>query len=191
LTRESFEQLLSALDSDRAAAGEKYERLRIRLVRFFAWEGGTVPEDLADEALTRTATRLSQGEPIRDVTHYLLGVARLVIKEDRKKRLAAERAMAQLAQVPRVSPADEGFSQCLDQCLARLSVENRKLILRYYDGDKGNRIENRKKIAAELGLEINALRNRALRLREKLEECVRNCASDRGRDVSRDSDTSG
>jgi DNA-directed RNA polymerase specialized sigma24 family protein len=191
LTREGFERLLSALDSDRARAGEKYERLRTRLVRLFAWQGGTVPEDLADEALTRTAIRLSQGEPIRDVTHYLLGVARLLIKENHKKRLAEERAMGLLAQAPRVSSADEGVAHCLDQCLARLSVENRTLILRYYDGDKGNRIENRKKIAAELGLEINALRNRALRLREKLEECVRNCASDRGRDVSRNSDTSG
>jgi hypothetical protein len=45
----------------------------------------------------------------------------------------------------------------------------------YYAGEKRARIERRQRLAAQLGIEINALRNRALRLREKLETCVENC----------------
>lgn len=191
LTRDGFERLLAALDADRAAAGEKYERLRLRLLRFFAWEGGEFPEDLADEALNRTAARLVQGEEVRDVTNYLLGVARLLIKEDRKRRQRTDRLLDRLSQMAPHAAPDEDVAECLDGCLARLAPENRDLILRYYSGDHRARIDNRRRMAAEFGIELNALRNRALRLREKLEECVRSCAAAKGRDVSRGSDTSG
>jgi hypothetical protein len=53
----------------------------------------------------------------------------------------------------------------------------RSFILRYYQGDKRCRVENRHRMAEELDLPLNALRNRALRLREKIENCVSKCIS--------------
>ncbi len=50
--------------------------------------------------------------------------------------------------------------------MATLEPEQRRLLLAYYQ-DK-----QREWLATELGLTMNALRNRALRLREKLEKCV-------------------
>ena len=62
---------------------------------------------------------------------------------------------------------------CLEGCLATLAAEQRRMIVRYYGG--GKQIAIRKEIAAEMGLGLNALRNRALRIRERLEDCVRRC----------------
>jgi DNA-directed RNA polymerase specialized sigma24 family protein len=177
LTRESFDRLLDAFDPDRSTAAEKYERLRARLTRFFSWEGASSPEDLADEAFNRTATRLAQGEPIRDPANYLLGVSRLLLKEDMKRRRRTERALGDLASLGTPEPADEALADCLERCLARLPPESRSLILAYYSGDKRTRIENRRRMSESLGVEMNALRNRALRLREKLEQCVNGCRS--------------
>jgi DNA-directed RNA polymerase specialized sigma24 family protein len=177
LTQDSFDRLLAAFDADRSIAGEKYERLRARLARFFSWEGASAPEDLADEAFNRAAARLAQGEPVRDPASYLMGVSRLLLKEDVKRRRRVERAMHELTARGAAATPDEATAQCLERCLGRLTAENRALILRYYTGDKASRIANRKAMADELGVDINALRNRALRLRDKLEQCVRECGA--------------
>ncbi len=64
---------------------------------------------------------------------------------------------------------------CLEGCLAKLGPDQARLILRYYAGSGSAHIVVRREIASELGLEINTLRNRALRIRERLEDCVRRC----------------
>jgi hypothetical protein len=53
-----------------------------------------------------------------------------------------------------------------------LSSDNRDLILQYYQGEKGEKIQNRKKLLEQLGVPVNNLRMRALRLRERLQSCV-------------------
>ena len=80
-----------------------------------------------------------------------------------------------------VSPFDaEGDEKelklhCLDDCLKDLPTENREIIVGYYQGEKREKIENRERLAAKLGVPNNALRNRAVRLRDKLESCIRDC----------------
>ena len=64
---------------------------------------------------------------------------------------------------------------CLKQCLSQLSSENRDLILRYYQGDKGEKIKNRKALTQLFGIPSNSLQMRALRLRERLHLCAENC----------------
>jgi len=49
------------------------------------------------------------------------------------------------------------------------------MILRYYTGDKQEKIVNRKKLAEEEGIELNALRIRAHRIRTQLRLCVEKC----------------
>jgi DNA-directed RNA polymerase specialized sigma24 family protein len=58
-----------------------------------------------------------------------------------------------------------------------LSPDNRELILQYYNGEKGEKIQNRKKLLDRLGIPVNTLRMRALRLRERLQGCVEECLS--------------
>ena len=54
-------------------------------------------------------------------------------------------------------------------------ADNRDLILEYYQGEKSEKIRNRKKLLERLGVPVNTLRMRALRLRERLQGCVEEC----------------
>jgi DNA-directed RNA polymerase specialized sigma24 family protein len=65
---------------------------------------------------------------------------------------------------------------CFDRCLAELSDESRSLLMRYYDGERSAKISNRRKLASLMGLTDNALRSRVQRLRDRLEQCVRECS---------------
>jgi hypothetical protein len=68
---------------------------------------------------------------------------------------------------------DEAAFAALTACLEAAGGDARALILSYYDADGALRIATRQRLAAERGISLNALRNRALRLREVLEACVR------------------
>ena len=61
--------------------------------------------------------------------------------------------------------------------------------------DDARRIPARRELAARLGIGLNALRNRALRLRETLEQCIRQRLGESGATTLRDGtpqkDTSG
>jgi DNA-directed RNA polymerase specialized sigma24 family protein len=77
------------------------------------------------------------------------------------------------------------YDDALSHCLDCLTSDNRQLLERYYSGNGGDRIRNRQALAAELGIAINTLRNRALRLRDTLENCTaRYLAKDWRRDKS-------
>lgn len=65
--------------------------------------------------------------------------------------------------------------RCLDQCLETLTPDNRALITGYYQDDRRARIDHRQALAKSLGLRRDALANRAQRLRDKLEHCVKRC----------------
>ena len=73
---------------------------------------------------------------------------------------------------PKPSDTDDAVWQRLEHCLGLLSADQRSFLLEYYQGEQRTRIENRKRMAERLRLPLNAVRNRALRLREKLENCV-------------------
>src|SRR5215468_1188617 len=86
LTKDSLDGLLARLDADRERAGEKYETLRLGLIRFFEWRGASTPVEHADETLDRVARKLHQGEEIRDLPAFVAGVARFVFLEVVKQR---------------------------------------------------------------------------------------------------------
>jgi hypothetical protein len=60
LTPEAFDRFLGSLDIDRDRAGEKYENLRLKLLRFFEWRGALHPDLLADETLERSGGNCSR-----------------------------------------------------------------------------------------------------------------------------------
>ena len=178
LTREAFDALLLNLDAERTAAGEKYLRLRKNLVRFFETRGIIQAEEAADETLNRLARKSGGGEQFENINAYALGIARMLALELRKS--PAQKTSNELPEIG-VSPFDaEGDEKelklhCLDDCLKDLPAENREIIVGYYQGEKREKIENRERMAAKLGVPNNALRNRAVRLRDKLESCIRDC----------------
>jgi DNA-directed RNA polymerase specialized sigma24 family protein len=169
---------LACLDPDRDAAGAKYVEVRGHLVRFFEWRGCPYPEDHADEAITRTAARIGGGEEVREPAKYVVGVARLLLLEIHRDREKQRRMTAEIGP-PQTSPdTSAGLEQrieCLRHCLDRLSPEDRDLILQYYEGDKAVKISNRRRLTERLQLNLNTLRTRALRLRQRLQSCVETC----------------
>jgi len=178
LSREAFDLLLRALDPDRQQAGEKYERLRRKLVKFFLWESLASADELADEAVDRVARRLAGGEQIADLDGYFWRVCRFLVIETRTRDRRHEALLRRMPQPHSETESDSQAMTCLETCLARLPEESRAFLLRYYQHDRGARIAHRRALAAEFGLSINALRNRALRLRERVEACVGRCLGD-------------
>jgi DNA-directed RNA polymerase specialized sigma24 family protein len=178
LTQEAFDKLLIALGGDRDSGSEKYLDLRTNLTRFFEWRGCSFPEDHADETINRMAKKVAEGEEILNPSGYAMGVARLLLLEILKSRQREQSALNELGTVPEASvEADDGEGRlaCLQNCLQTLSPDNRELILQYYQGEKSEKIQNRKKLIERLGIPVNTLRMRALRLRERLQGCVEEC----------------
>lgn len=168
----SFNGLLAALNPDRAAASAEYERLRQRLIRFFSIQQARSPEDLADTAFNRIARRIAEGEEIRNARQYLSGIARMLLLEDRYKKRQEEHALRMVANTPDDARPDRELPDALEACLEALPSGGRELLERYYTAEGRRRIALRQQMAEEMGMELNALRNRALRLRERLEECI-------------------
>jgi len=180
LTQEAFDKLLVALGGDSDSAAQKYLEIRTNLTRFFEWRGCSFPEDHADETINRIAKRVAEGEKILNYSGYAVGVARLLLLEINKGRQREQLALAEIGQASEAyEEKDDGEHRlvCLRSCLETLTTDNRALILQYYQGEKGEKIQNRKKLMDQFGIPVNTLRMRALRLREKLQTCVEDCVA--------------
>jgi DNA-directed RNA polymerase specialized sigma24 family protein len=189
LDARTLRRLLDTLDADPLRASHRYETLRRSLIKVFAWEQQSDSEALADDVLDRVARRLNEGVAIADVTAYAQRTAELVLMEarrrTRRREVLAEGGVSVLLPVT-ADPLVERRHGCLERCLDSLGAEARDLVLRYYAHDGRARIEQRDALAREQGLSVGALRNRMLRLREKLESCVRGCLARRDRSLGDD-----
>jgi RNA polymerase sigma factor (sigma-70 family) len=173
MSLDNFDELLRWLDPDPELAGDKFEKIRRRVIKIFSNRGSRRAEEIFDETILRVCERVKtlalsyQGDPAL----YFYGVAKNVhrefIRED--SRRASEQPEAE------DSEAVERRHRCLDDCLGGLSPDRRSLILRFYEGDGQERIENRKQLAEELGIDTRALSLRALRIRRELLMCMREC----------------
>jgi DNA-directed RNA polymerase specialized sigma24 family protein len=176
LSSGSFAKLMTALHPEPDSAGERYEQLRRKLVRFFEWRGSAIAHELADETLNRLVRKIDEGEVIRDLSAYVGGMARLIWLEALKKQEREQEAFERLSASNQYAANTESpRSECFDFCLESLPAESRALILDYYREARGARIELRKQLAGKLGKPLNALRIRAHRIRAQLEACVADC----------------
>jgi DNA-directed RNA polymerase specialized sigma24 family protein len=181
--QDAFDRFLLTLDPNRARAGEQYETIRRKLVKYFEWRGCTFADEPADEVLGRMIDKIGQGEQIRDPMSFCYGIARLVLLETRRDYARERAAISELHYAPAHGPteAEDNALHCLNGCLDATPADNRKLILAYYRLEGGAKIEARKQLAEELSIPLNALRIRAHRLREKLEDCVQACMQEKKR----------
>jgi len=180
---EDFDKFLNWLDPDREKAGQKYLVIQARLTRYFQCRGcGSDAEQLADETIARVTKKVPEiadsydGEPLL----YFLGVARRAYKEYLRYLIK----ISVVGPPPRTDSGDEKemLDRCLQRCLNGRPDANRDLILRYYTGEKGDKIAERKTLADELGIAPNALRIRAHRIRTELRRCVETCVAEENND---------
>src|SRR5579864_4414712 len=172
LTREAFDNLLCWLSPDRDEAGRKYENIRRRLIRLFNCRGCTIPEELADDTMNRVIKIIQSkadeysGDPIL----LFFGVAKNVFREWTRTRPLEPPDLP----IPEYDRNDRNL-ECLEGCLEELPQRERNVITRYYEQEGREKINLRQMIAAELGLDINALRIHACRIRKVLRNCVSAC----------------
>lgn len=168
--------LVARLRAD-GAGGSGYESLRRRLIRYFRLHDPARAEELADVVFERLARKIHAGTEIASVPSYALGVARMVLRETR-----AQDARRRVAEADPTFPAEidpdetaqrEAVAAALGTCLDEAGAASRRLILAYYAADGAERIAIRQRLADAAAISLNALRNRALRLRAALEDCVR------------------
>lgn len=181
LTSQAFNSFLNRLGSDPVTAAEAYEELRFALLKFFEWHDSWFPEEDADETINRVIRKNAEDEDaIQNMTAYALGVARMVHLEMQR---SPDRRRVELESLPPlVSPAEEVLAEdtedlpeCFQHCLQSLPPENQTLLQRYYEHSQHARIEQRQRLAQELGITDGTLRQRTKRLRERLEQCVNRC----------------
>ena len=166
---EAFEKLLNWLDPDREKAGEKYQKLHLRLARIFAAKGCCQAEDFADETFNVIARKIDWliENYVGDPALYFFGVAKKIYKPPKP--------------LPKPPPAPDNAEierrcACLEECLDHLtSADERKVVLRYHQKDKGEKIRERKQLAKELGITLNALRLRIWHIHVRLRPCVQQC----------------
>lgn len=175
---ESFDQILAWLNPDREKAAALYLDLRRSLVKIFAWNRCGDPEGLTDETFDRVARQIDslmdtfEGNP----KLFFYGVARNLIKEDQKK--AKSYISIDDVDVPAEAPQliddedDDLREECLRDCLKELTRDKRELILAYYAKEKQPKIEDRARLAQQIGVSIETLRVRMCRIRASLEECI-------------------
>jgi RNA polymerase sigma factor (sigma-70 family) len=190
LTQQALNNFLQQLNPDLERAGEKYENIRQKLVKFFEYRGCAFPDEYADETINRVIRKINEGEVIRaaNLYDYFYGVAKNVLREQWKKSDKNQIVLCDLSlfqhslldpikveQQEAEKQKHEQQLECLKHCLQKLPAESREMIIQYYSEEGRVGIENRQALAQRLGIPLNNLRVQMHRMREKLEKCVQKC----------------
>jgi RNA polymerase sigma factor (sigma-70 family) len=180
MTPDDFEELLLWLDPDpdgtgvpdRERGAAKYEKIRSRIIRIYRNRHHRA-EEIADEAFKRVGKKVKKLRPnyTGDPALYFYAVAKKVYLE-----FIREEDPTLLLPPPKPDPDEvERRHACLEHCLGMLKPESRELILCFYEGEKREKIENRKRLAARLNISSKALSLRTMHIRRKLRDCMRDC----------------
>ncbi len=179
ISQENFEELLSWFDKDREKAGQKYEKIRAKLIKVFTARGCVIGDELADETIDRVVSKMDslpdkyEGEPAL----YFYAVGKRVLSEYFRKLQTHEELSENLSQIQTDPNSEEETEKlsCLRTCLQTLTEDQRSLVIQYYQHDRQAKIENRKRLTETLGLTDRNLRTKVFRIRNILQKCVERC----------------
>ena len=176
INQQDFEKLLNWLDPDWEIAGQKYEAIRLRLIKIFKARGCFIAEDLADQTIDRVIQKLDeiidvyQGTPAQ----YFYAVGKKIFLEYSRTPKMEELSPLMAEQKEEIEE-DAEIYKCLEICLQNLAEDQRNLILGYYQKDKRDKIDNRKFLAQKEGGTNELLRIHVYRIRIKLQKCMKKC----------------
>jgi DNA-directed RNA polymerase specialized sigma24 family protein len=192
LTGPAFDKLLACLDPDLNEAGRKLLDIRRRLQKFFECNRCPDPDELVDMTIDRGARRIDEGVEVRELPSYLTQIARFVLKEhwaspQNKMDEIEEEGSGSLLVAPTVDDArnekeeQEERLECLEKCSGKLVPVERQRVIDYYYEQGRAKIDKRKRMAGDLRITLGNLRVRMHRTRERLEECILDCLSNKKR----------
>jgi len=181
----AYARLLSFLDADPERAAPKFDEVRRRLLKLFAWRNCAPPEMFARRTIDRVARRITEGNDrhVAEPFQYFYGVAMNVLKEGGSSSSSTIEPTTPPAdspdsQAPReVDPAVAAAARqrltCIESCLGELLPKHRALLLDYHrSATDGERCDE---LAEMQGIPLNALRLRVHRLRASVERSVTRC----------------
>lgn len=174
----SLQRLLEIFSSNQDEAGITYNELRNSLVRFFQIKGDFDPDEAADLTLDRAALKVPKDTPIENLTGFCFGVARFIflerVKRTKKLNVAADEFYRKRNLSEIVQETDDEFFVFRD-CFEKLTSAE-KLFLRGYFVDLSfSELDKcRRQICLENDITPNNLRLKVFRLRQRLENCVKN-----------------
>lgn len=182
----ALELLFARLDPDPARAGERYEILRLKLIKTVEWKGcpASDADTVADLTIDRVAEKIAAGEQIANVEAYACTVLRFVWLEwvrANPPRSGLDEIGDPPDQMSWTEDEDDRMP-CLRRCLAEVVpvAAEKEIIASYYDPDPGlKNKEHRKQLAEKLGLTMTTLKVKACRLRARLEKCINACMKKR------------
>jgi DNA-directed RNA polymerase specialized sigma24 family protein len=177
---DGFRALLTRLDPDPARAWLAHEELRKKLIAYFEHNHHFEAEELAEEVLKRIARRPDL-QTLKNVVQFAFGVARNLRKENfRKTSMRAEvldmesiadqrggGGSMEEALVNYISAKRK--LQCFQRCIENLSAGEREIVRRYYPAENDDLEGRRLTLAADLGINVSALRTRIAGIKEKLQ----------------------
>lgn len=178
---EDFNAMLDWLDPDRDRAGKRFLEIGTRVTRILVRRQCYASEDVWDETANRVCHLVKDVAPTYggDPALYFYAVARLVHKEwlaeEKSKR---DRLDGKPPDPPKPEEDVELIHQCLDKCLDKVEEKERLMLLQYYERETRAKIEQRKKMAEEMGITLNNLRMQVHRLNGKLRKCIVDCLDD-------------
>lgn len=185
LAPDGFDLLLERLDRDHLQAGWKYRNLVGTLLGYCEQQMHypAYADDIVRRTIDIVTEKLACGENILNLQAYSFAVARHLLS-DHRKRLLPEyiddsltrtlKCNRQLVQIDSIEK--EVREECRERCLQSLPIEQRDLIVKYYERGLHSKAY-REEMAANLGISVEALNNRISRIRKKLNQCCHNCAS--------------
>jgi RNA polymerase sigma factor (sigma-70 family) len=181
-SNELFDKLLTWLSPSRETAWEKYQRICETLIKIFAWRGCRNGEDLMHEVINRVEQKVPElmGEYSGDPARYFYGVAKNVAHEYRREDTRfseLQEGDASTHCIPLVGSEEQyeidERQQCLRYCLEQLSEGDRSILLLYYHYDQKTKLADRRRLASQRGLTMNALWIRVSRIRASLAACIK------------------
>ena len=189
---DGFTRLFQWLDPDPQVAGKKYITIWEKLVMYF--NGCPDPSEHAHEVLSRIARR-DDLDKVLNFNAFAYGVARKVRSEIRRKPMEMSGEDTVGKQVLDTSPNPERVEDeiiraidlkrefvCLQECLAELPIDERKLFLSYELADPERRATERKRLAMQYGLSEGTLKVRTHRIRSDLQLRAKQRLANRGKD---------
>lgn len=185
LTKDQFDSLLAWLDSDRDVAGAKLLQICASLERLFFLKGALEIDALTDETVNRVAKRVDTLDRtlVENPRTVFWGFARNVFLEN-VREIQGARVTTDADDLITKYEGDVGSlveykSECLDDCLSKLSDEDSKMMLDYYGYEHGNRNNARDGLADRLSISVGNLHTRVFRIRDLLKKCIQKCISEK------------
>lgn len=178
LKKVEFKKLLEWFSTDEVEAGEIYQKIYEGLQRYFRYRGCSDSNHLADETINRVAKRLPELDLSKNVKKISIfyGFALNIYREYLNKIENREVVLNPDSVSQKISePKNEKEMDCVEKCLSKLSDEEKKMVLKYYSLEKGEKIILRKQMAEEMNITTNALHVKIYRLKGTLKTCIENC----------------